>query len=985
MPAAIPTLAAASSYGFELRYYIGDNYHEPENWTEITQYITGIGDFWYGFRGEATVGFDVEIQGINLAATGIRTGRTFKTQYRYRIAHGVWSAWATLFQGILMPEGMDVDYKTSDVFTVPVTDVYNFTARKGAPVMVIGSTDITQYCGVSADSTATAASISAQGEFIGEPQLGPEQAVDGDMGTLWVSNKSPSRTEITRNVTYTPIANEVYFKTLPAYDSHHMWIEAILAGTAVAIMTRSGYVSVVDVSAPPEDEDGFNILTYSRELYDRLWGSTDNAPVAEWKNHSAAHQYNGAIGGWDLRFNEDGLGDFIALHWPNSLHEHPGGRNHHEWRVCFVVAGTKTNRTDGYIDDPSRPIGMFGNVASDYSWVDIFTATEYADDDLIGAFICAGDVPDRCENAMRYITDNTASVWEAHPLIGTGWRTRCWVEGNWEAGEDPFDYQPANNHYYKLRGYPFRWRPGGIDADMATWNWPGSLLDASLVPAGGSYRRQIDGQYDATWVVDESPTPGYSGKAGDEAVAWLMLSVPEFVCNLAAPLNNGETEIVLDTTNGMLYSGDLYLAGTTAAYTSKTPTTITLAAQWSGGALPVGTRVYQYEDSAATAVWPIQRFVAKRDGNVTGYDDKPRLLYDMEIWISSLESPSEPAEIPEEPDPPWTNDWGHAANTTGGPLKVWNGNTTDAVLEHQYYWNGRDYVRARTVMFLIRSMTDESQPRLNEVKLLAPEAIRNGGMTGEWSVQDTITWLVTQSGMQAGDVSWSEPMPPVALPPAGPSLGLGVYDPIGAISTDGSPYFQVIDDLARRTGHLVIANPVDFDVNLTRHPLWGDRTPYMTEEMTFDADSIERAMRERRDDFAIAQIQVHTEDGEGNFSDGYWPPYPRDYLSYTGQIIREERVYRDSGTSAEAIARFIWNERTQPVTTVTVVGPCPWIVPGQRVMVDLYKDGVLKDKNHYMVQNVTHQITVSPEPGSNSWKTMWTGIRVFQGDGSYTP
>lgn len=917
-------LAALPTYDFRLRFFAGQGVGQQQTWAEITHLVTGRIELWYGYRSSSRIGWSAEVQGVRWHETGLGVGRMFRCDMSF-YQNGSWSSYTTWFVGVVMPETVTVDYSTND-WRLTVVDAVHFLTRRASPVLVVGRSNILQDASARADSVNQAPVVNDPLEFAGEPSLAPEQAIDGNMATLWVSQKSPVFEPVAWEAPVLPYGISEVWKPSQYYDrGRTMWVE--LWGHEslrlnLALMTRSGFVHVKDVSfgdvgTDPEPPDyGYAILSYDVGTYQGLWGGATRAPVFEWKNSKPEADLAGSISGFSLQFNADGQGDYLALADLDSIRYYPGGRSHFAWRTWFVVDGPATQRYD---------YGSFVEVAPDRSWARISTTQSWPANGLAGCFIQA-QAGSNAHNKHRFVAGNDAT---------SNGVTKVYFETPWTAGPTPpWTYEPQVGHTYLLHGYPvctytndfphFWDRAYGVGVNDNQW------------PYSASYRRKA-GFFNyndlRAWEIDLYPQPGRSGAIGDLGLSWLMVTPREIECYLSQPLQSGQTVARVTGTAGLLPSGSLYIGGYVVQYTAKTADTVALANAWSGAEQPAGTRVYQYESGSATALWPMHTFRIRRKP-VPLPDGRLRVISHCWLYGSLLDTPRTPGEDQNNPEA-WRADWQNPLSPNGEAIfSVAN----NEAAEIAFSVHGAPYVRLRHVLVAL-AMNDGSYGRINEMEIYPPDAVVNESEQNIATAVQFLAWALTQCGVAVVVSSSVNQMP------------------LDTFTTDGSSWSDVLDDYARRTGHIIIAALDSATATVQAAPAWPS-APALAVQDTLDRSNTIRMVRERQDDLSISQVQVKVIGADQASAYGYFPPTPRPY----GVVWTPDETYCAPPDQANNIARWLFNRRTQPIFVANLVGPDPLLTPGMDRLLTKYTPF----DNDLVVADVRHQVQLD---GVRSWTT----------------
>lgn len=997
-------ISRARIYSFQIGVFASA---DDLNWTDITALTTGIGPIWYGTLADNVYGWSFQVSGNEYNSAILSPGcyvRLSKTTTTLAETAYV-ESW---MKGRILPSPVQFAYQAA-VWSVQVVDDVTYLSRKKAPVFSVGTQNIALNASVDADSSIDASLAVSEGEFYGAPPLTAEQAVDGDLNSLWISSKSPDPAETKSYFPYedtitdrTVVLNEFYYKGYSPTSNQDQWFEVVTASTdtnprAFRMLTRSGAIEIADVTfGRPTNLPGvydpnvnskvahYAILTYDSGKHTQIWGEQSDVPVSEYKNSHA--EFVGAIEPDAFGFNADGLGDFFAM-------SQSGNLTNGEWKVFAVVDGPKMRRFDkGFF---TTPVNVSGGAFV------ISLTDEWEANELEGCFIRNNQVaPGLWEwNACRRIIGNTSSVAStAHPgyfdttvTVYSGWaNTATGGESNIPEVGDPLILRPWPEYHTSDES---AWWGGA-----SGWHWrdDGSVNYAdyhllAAVEAGTTWRKSRDGWWRTnngttpsgaqiwdwasyqTWILDRTPSAGPSSgyaadpngendQAVDKYYPWIRVSPPVFSVLTTAKIETGDTVIQVTSTDGLFQSypdlvipdaiRQILIAGTPSevSYINKTATTITLQSAWAEDTVEIGTPIYQFEDGVSTDVWPIQ-FITLKRRRVPGFPLVPpelRLLRGVHVFLSYQDSPLSPN------DDEWREAWDSAANPTnpdGAPIFTLQNNRTVSTITWQILNGGafnftRNYTRPKHVLVSIRRMTDLSRGRLNEIELIPP--------------QDTV------QGLQNSTVAafFSYVLQQLGIPEANIQVGNASTALLGTFSTDTSQYLDVLSDLATRTGQVVWSGP-NLQARVYNHPNWPS-SPVMDRWLTIDNSSASDLTVMPYTGYPISQLQVTVRDAEGNTETGVYPQIPLT----EGEIVVDSVVRTADIAQANGIARMLYNETSLAKLKATITGPAPWARPGA-YRVDLnytLPNGTLVTGPYY-ISGIDHQINLGGVGSPRQWVT----------------
>jgi len=891
---------------------------------DITDSVTAV-SIWFGEIATGVYGWSISLSGVNynryVYAVGNRIDVyrtiTLPASYGWTPTEDLW------YTGYIMPSSVQTAYQTN-TWSAQVVDKLTFLSLRQSPVIAVGRINVATNGAATADSEAVPEIIANQQEFVGRPSLSAGRAVDGDKSSLWVSTNAPERGTMASIAHPRVRVSEVYSRPNPSLSlKEHQWIE--LAKNSgpdqqiVTIMTRSSMISVdVSFGEPLENTEepkpSFAVLSYDGDTFSEVWGTAPNhCPHFEWKNAGWQSIWWTGEDGRDFGFNLDGQGDYIALYGNDYG---PGGRGSHTWVTNLVVDGPKMQRSS-----QSTTGGGVVSLAPGGTAITVDLNEEWGEDELEGCFIECNWGAATGYNKVRHIASNTAST-----PVGSFHRVTITPSQPWIAYNSPWNYLPEAGHTVRISSYPRSGRELGA--------WSGAAVDEQ--PALSSLRliNYLPDPLDASsWEEDETPQIGYSGAHSDPSTwSWISVKPQDMVFYLSSSLLNGDQVVNLQGTAGLKPAGAVFIgvAGP-FDYIEKTNSTITLDDPWSGSTVPAGTQVYQDADGATTA-WPIAEVAVVRR-QVPRLDNPAmyRVIQNIAVFGSNELSPLYPGEEN------WQNDWDE--------LFITDNNTSLTRLS----WNPLLAIRYRHYLFCIKSMSDESQGRANEIELLMPDSTL-GNVLSNQTATSFLVYILTVMGINEEDIVVNTPS----------------TMQIGAFSTDTSSYASVLSDLATRTGYIVVCAPNGI-VTIYRNPNWWPAGPLVS-IATLGKSEIKRLPVELRDDLSISQVEVTIED-EDDTGIGIFPPIPRQ----AGSVYKEPQVFSARLQDANTVARWLLAEKTSPLIQVSLVGPATWAMGGAQI-VDLEWDEEFglsgpDVQGRWVIRGTQHQIQFGNMVSPASWET----------------
>lgn len=926
----VQELLATPIFGFKLRF---ESVDEDGGATDITNYVTGEAGIWYGEVSASVYGWSISLSGHSYDRVLLAARRKIKVYREFTTVEDPELLW---FEGYIQPGEVSVDWNTQR-WNLSVVDIVTYLSNRRAPIWTLGELNVATEASVTVDSFTTPEAIADEGEFIGYPDLSGDRAVDGDMGSLWVSGKAPSVETIPVDSAVNDIVvAEVYAPGFGLNKQEYQWIEisarGTYTGTGVKLMTRYGILDLpeLELGEPfgPNDDARYAILCYDAARFASLFGNVTHAPVYEWKN-----------GNIDFGFNLDGLGDYIATGGGGSYAGGPPPTGANGWTTMYVEDGSAM----GTIYDDGE---VYSSPAAPRPYIEVtFPTASWAANELEGWFvqcnyITPGGIP--LYNRQRRITSNTAT---------SATVTRIYVQGGW-VGYPPgaYDYVPSVGDDVRITPFPYANTSLGIET------WPQG--DRVPAPGAGNSNRHVTHLRwwaEGNWALDESPQPGWSSVTPNSTLwSWIDVRPDDMIFSLSSPLTDDETDVYLSGTDGLLPVGYVYIGVLGPfAYSDKTTEKITLIDPWYDGFVPQGTSVFQSMSGAAERRWPVNKVrVKRRPIYVDDSQGEIRSIDNLRVFASDLDTP----RYPDEEN--WREDWINNGNAIWG---IGPGNKLPVITfglpaGGATYLGEDGYLRARHYLFAIRAMSDETNGRINEIDILPPPEVVSGSVTN-LTVAGFFKSILTVMGVDENDIQY----------------GNGSTEPIGSLSTDNSSYVAVLSDLAVRTGQVVWPGPKEGKVRLSYNPNWPTSValePYAW----LDTVNLRTARLRQRDDGSISQVLVTTRDAEGNVGYGEFPPLPRN----TGEAYVEQKVFHAPAEKAQDIARWLYWGMISDIVEVTTVGPAPWARPGEyRVELDWYTPTGVDLSGSYVIRSLQHSIGFGDGTAPRSWVSTLELVRLI--------
>lgn len=246
--------------------------------------------------------------------------------------YGTWTGWTIAFIGYIREVTAPGDYRRAGEWRATVEGIGQYLETSDCPAYSFGRTDLARDKSVEVSSTLTDPYLeSTSGEFSGTPSLAGENLVDGDKGTLWISDLVPDSTPEGFEKTGVSI-NEVYLQAQVGYPDVQ-WIEVAyrpVVGDAdgslgyyhiVSKATTWGWTTgsdgqqyripssnYIDMTKDPDPprmdgtDGGFALVVSNRARFEERW-SLPGAGVVDWRDREVG------------TFVLDRTGDFLGLHF----------------------------------------------------------------------------------------------------------------------------------------------------------------------------------------------------------------------------------------------------------------------------------------------------------------------------------------------------------------------------------------------------------------------------------------------------------------------------------------------------------------------------------------------------------------------------------------------------------------------------------------------------------------------------------------------
>lgn len=301
-------------------------------WMEVTSYI--YGNVSLSLNGEDDISdWIVNITGHSYLSTIFQPDRSVLCMWRFRPSSGSmssWTDWLVGFIGFLQDVNIEGDWVQANKWSATVVSMAYYAKKTdiGSGV-TYGKTDLAAGKSVEVSSYLQDVYQEAgTGEFLGTPSLSGDQAVDEDMGTLWISDGEPAPVvETTANDGGS--INEVYVRPEPWMPDDLQWIELHFKWTQdqdpagfghcqiatstttwqqksdwdpVAWIPLNNFIRLPETPPPAIGDDYFCIITSNKPAFMAYFPQC-NVDVFDWRGYEVG------------TFTLDPTGDLICLRW----------------------------------------------------------------------------------------------------------------------------------------------------------------------------------------------------------------------------------------------------------------------------------------------------------------------------------------------------------------------------------------------------------------------------------------------------------------------------------------------------------------------------------------------------------------------------------------------------------------------------------------------------------------------------------------------
>lgn len=475
--------------------------------------------------------------------------------------------------------------------------------------------------------------------------------------------------------------------------------------------------------------------------------------------------------------------------------------------------------------------------------------------------------------------------------------------------------------------------------------WSGAGVGLTALQDGQSIRRAppgTDTDTSADWKIEAYPRPG--DKWAPNTPQWLQTEVRAHETTLAADTLAGAATLTFtEGATGWPPAGAGVCEGDTFDYTGRTATGLTGVTGLTS-AHANGAQVYPTDaTSAAQTGWRCEQATVVR---LPGLSKIRR----ARLYTSAQAA----GRTPE--DTGWESDY------NGLVVTLDNGTTADNALSTLTRRLGPtmgDGIWLRTLLLLIDEMWDGGRAKINEITVEIDQADVNASGVGDIAPATTaavVQYLIAQHTWLADGALVSDETP----------TGWGA---VGGLATGVAPVPQVLADLARGTGCVIVWTR-DGKLCVQADPWWPGGAVDPAEGL-LDEGEIRGEVRLMDGPPGVNGVAVSALDAQGNVLQRVVVP-----PGASGSGVQEHTglVVADAGYSVPLAWNLYWqaaSNREMPGLTLKGIGE--WCQPGQRVLVN-WNDIAY---GQWIIERVTQ--SWRNNAGQRDWRTTLDLRKFFAG------
>jgi len=310
------TIAAQDDFDVTFKVYAGPAYKDIDladyplgvevasavlaTWTDVTEYVIYNGMLTIE-RVSSTIRFAATLNGVNYNADYFGPGQAvlclnnIKVSGVQTVPADTGTTWATFFVGHVMEGNHEDDYKHGGRWSRQLGGLDSLLQRSTAPRLAAGRVNLLSNSAVEASSTLVTPALEAgTGEFAGSiVNVDPENTIDGNINTLWMSNDVPHSTAL--SPTYGTI-RKLFINPITGFDQSRSWWFEFNSGAIVnqiRIRNSDGVTLGIDPIA-----NGTYIVCADRAYFEAYVGETNVDRIFDVRDLPRGPGYMTENAGW---------------------------------------------------------------------------------------------------------------------------------------------------------------------------------------------------------------------------------------------------------------------------------------------------------------------------------------------------------------------------------------------------------------------------------------------------------------------------------------------------------------------------------------------------------------------------------------------------------------------------------------------------------------------------------------------------------------
>lgn len=370
-------------------------------WADITDLVTD-GTEREDLR-DSIGSWSVSLSGINYNSVLLDNDNTVLCLARWRPGAGgdfnLWTSWSVYWIGMIRDVTVDDDAEHEYAWTAKIESWLQYLDTSDAPATYYGLVDLADNATVQVSSTLADPFVEAEsGEFVGSPELGGDNIVDSDMGTLWISEGVPIASGPVKITDANLRINEMYLRPTPGMPAGLRWIEIVytrwegepLELKDKAIVNHQTEWSLFRSSCDAEGADPgcleyyaactnnffllpdrelapgkFIIMTNDKPSFLEHWGETGAAGVYDWR-HRMIGSFDISPTGGKLAIMSFGMSNEDDVFWGTQAQEKWYHLERDEW--IFEANQLWNGANLPAMDDTECPVGSSYHRYPDAEW-----------------------------------------------------------------------------------------------------------------------------------------------------------------------------------------------------------------------------------------------------------------------------------------------------------------------------------------------------------------------------------------------------------------------------------------------------------------------------------------------------------------------------------------------------------------------------------------------------------------------------------------